>query len=88
MGIFILFPLALMVFGVSKGNLMNEDNKKYKLECTEDKHKDHLCFLMCEGWHLTNREKYKSMVKDAAYRCQYCDRTAKYPENLCEPVEL
>ena len=67
---------------------MENNKEKHKLECTADKHKNHLCFLMCEGWHLSHREEYKAIVKNAEYRCQACDRTAQKADNLCEPVKL
>ena len=67
---------------------MTEEKKQPNLECTEEKHKDHLCFLMCEGWHLTHPQEYKAIVKDAEYRCKYCDRTAQKADNLCEPIKL
>ena len=64
------------------------EEKKSNLECTSDEHQDHLCFLMCEGWHLAHPKGYKEIVKDAEYRCEYCDRTAKNHHNLCKPKEL
>ncbi|MHC4638655.1 MAG: hypothetical protein ACYTBP_11835 [Planctomycetota bacterium] len=67
---------------------MKEENRKHDLDCTEDKHKHHLCFLMSEGWHLTHPKAYKEIVKDAEYRCRFCDRTAKSQDNLCNPVKL
>lgn len=67
---------------------MVKKQKEHNLECTEEKHKDHLCFLMCEGWHLNHPEEYKAIVKDAEYRCAYCDRTAKSEKDLCEAVKL
>ena len=67
---------------------MAEKNREHNLECTEKKHKEHLCFLMSEGWHLTHPKGYKEIVKGAEYRCRYCDRTAKNKYNFCEPVKL
>jgi len=67
---------------------MTDEKKQHNLECTSKKHKDHLCFLMCEGWHLTNPAEYKALVADAEFRCRYCDRTAKNQDNLCGPSNL
>ena len=67
---------------------MAEEKKPQNLECTEEKHKDHLCFLMAEGWHLANPQQYKAIVTDAQYRCRFCDRTANNPDNLCQPIKL
>ena len=63
-------------------------DRQNNLECTEEKHKYHLCYLMGEGWHLTHPQGYKEMVQDAQYRCGFCDRTAKSEENLCDPIKL
>jgi hypothetical protein len=51
-------------------------------------HKEHLCFLMYQGFHFKNKDEYKQLVQDAQFRCQNCGRTAKSADNLCEPVEL
>ena len=67
---------------------MANEKKNHNLECTEDNHKNHLCYLMCEGWHLTHPQGYKAIVKDAEYRCEYCDRTAKSDIDLCAPIKL
>ena len=56
--------------------------------CTSDGHNEHLCFLMCEGFHYKNKEAYKAIVQDAQYRCQNCGRTARSETNLCVPVAL
>ena len=56
--------------------------------CTNNLHNEHLCFLMCEGFHYKNKEVYKQMVQDANYRCQNCGRTAKSENNVCEPIAL
>ena len=60
----------------------------YNKDCKEGAHKEHLCFLMYEGFHFSNKDAYKALVKDAEYRCQNCGRTAKSAANLCAPVKL
>lgn len=32
-----------------------------------DVHNEHLCFLMCEGFHYNNKDAYREMVQDAQY---------------------
>jgi hypothetical protein len=67
---------------------MSEAKMEHNESCTKDMHKEHLCFLMYEGFHFKNKEEYKTLVQDAQFRCQNCGRTAKSAENLCEPVDL
>jgi len=67
---------------------MAEEKSAHNESCTSDVHNEHLCFLMCEGFHYKNKDAYKEMVQDAQYRCQNCGRTAKSEKNLCEPVAL
>ena len=67
---------------------MQEVTKQHNAECTADAHNEHLCYLMCDGFHYSHKEQYKVMVQDANFRCQYCARTAKRAENLCAPIPL
>ncbi len=57
-------------------------------ECKSEQHKKHLCYLMLDGFHLSNPAEYKAIVQDAQYRCQSCGRTAKSSDDLCDPVAL
>ena len=67
---------------------MAEQKVEHNEHCTSGAHDEHLCFLMCEGFHYKNKDAYREMVQDAQYRCQNCGRTAKSEKNLCEPIAL
>lgn len=67
---------------------MTDENKQHNSQCTDKKHKDHLCFLMCEGWDLENPADYNALTTEPEFKCRYCDRTAKSEENLCGPLKL
>lgn len=56
--------------------------------CTSTGHNQHLCYLMYEGFHLKEPEKYKEIVSNAEYRCQNCGRTARSVDFLCDGVKL
>jgi hypothetical protein len=56
--------------------------------CTGEKHEDHLCFLMHEGFHYSHKAEYKAIVKDAEFRCENCARTAQLAKRLCAPMPL
>ena len=67
---------------------MSETQLEHNAKCDDPNHSKHLCFLMYDGFHYSHRAEYKEMVKDAAFRCQNCGRTAKLAEHLCAPVDL
>ena len=56
--------------------------------CTSELHDQHLCYIISQGFHLTEEQKYKDMVGEPRYFCQHCGRVAKSGQNLCEPAEL
>jgi hypothetical protein len=59
------------------------------IDCPSPHHNtEHLCYLMYEGFHLSNPDEYKVLVKDAKFRCQQCGRTAHSADNLCMPEPL
>lgn len=70
------------------GKLMAEAKMAHNSDCENPQHDKHLCFLMYEGFHFSNREAYKALVQDAQFRCQQCGRTAKDSASLCMPEAL
>lgn len=68
--------------------MMDKDSIHY-VDCPCSEHNTaHLCYLVYEGFHLSNPDEYKAMVKDARFRCRQCGRTARNAENLCKPDPL
>ena len=59
-----------------------------KPECATGHHEHHLCFLMGDGFHFSNKAEYKAMVQNAEYRCENCSRTACAARHLCAPIPL
>jgi hypothetical protein len=57
-------------------------------KCEGDLHKQHLCYLMYEGFHYSNRAEFKKLVHEAEYVCMNCGRTAKHDASLCAPAKL
>ena len=51
-------------------------------------HDQHLCYLQNLGFHTSEPQEYRKLVKDAKYVCKTCGRAAKNKENLCMPFEL
>ncbi len=57
-------------------------------ECHSETHTEHLCYMMSQGFHLTNEQEYRVLVENPEYRCKHCGRKAKSNDNLCVPVPL
>lgn len=56
--------------------------------CNSELHKQHLCYIISQGFHLTDEQEYKALVENAKYMCDRCHRTAGSDANLCVPVLL
>jgi len=56
--------------------------------CEGSSHEQHLCYMVSQGFHLTDADEYKALVRDPQFRCQKCGRAAKSGANLCDPVKL
>ena len=67
---------------------MAKENTKHNFKCGSPLHKQHLCYFVSQGFHLTDEREYKMLVENSQFMCQHCGRTARCKENLCKPVEL
>jgi hypothetical protein len=57
-------------------------------QCHSETHTEHLCYIISQGFHLSDMQKYKALVEEPQYRCDHCGRIAKADGNLCVPVPL
>lgn len=57
-------------------------------ECHSETHTEHLCYIISQGFHLTDEREYRALVENPEYRCDRCGRKAKRSANLCVPVRL
>ena len=57
-------------------------------ECCTGNHDQHLCYLISQGFHLTDEQEFRALIEDAEYRCDHCGRHAKSDANLCVPMHL
>lgn len=57
-------------------------------ECDTELHTRHLCYIISQGFNLSDEQEYRALVENARYRCDHCGRTAKSDANLCVPVPL
>ena len=56
--------------------------------CDSSEHGMHLCALADKYFHVNSPDKFKAMVLDAEFKCQFCGRTANDGNRLCYPVPL
>ncbi len=61
---------------------------KINSTCDSELYNQHLCFIISQGFHLTDEQEYKALIEEANYTCERCHRTAKSDLNLCVPVPL
>ena len=62
---------------------MNHNSK-----CNSEDHDHHLCYLISQGFHLSDKENFKLLTNDPKYQCRHCGRTANSNQNLCVPIKL
>ena len=67
---------------------MAKQNNEHNTECKSELHDQHLCYIISQGFHLTDEQEYNAIVKDAQFKCQHCGRIAKSDQSLCEPAKL
>jgi hypothetical protein len=61
---------------------------EHNVECCTGEHSEHLCYLISQGFHLSDEQEFKALIEDARYRCDHCGRHAKSEANLCVPMHL
>ncbi len=67
---------------------MAEKNDMSNPDCKSASHNGHLCYVVSQGFHLTNMKEYNAMVKNPQFKCRHCGRAAKEAKNLCEPAKF
>ena len=67
---------------------MARENAQLNLECPAELHGQHLCYIISQGFHLSDEPEYKALVEDAQYKCNHCGRVSKSDANLCVPARL
>jgi len=67
---------------------MTENYSEHNRSCRSEHHDRHLCYIVSQGFHLTDPQRYKTLVAQPRFKCGHCGRPAHLAENLCEPQEL
>ena len=56
--------------------------------CESSSHEQHLCYIISQGFHLTDEGEYQALIKNPKFKCQKCNRLAAREINLCKPIKL
>jgi hypothetical protein len=67
---------------------MVEEKRKHNPNCKSDSFTDHLCYIVSQGIHVSEPEKFEALIANPEFKCQHCGRVAKSERNLCEPVKM
>ena len=67
---------------------MVEEKIKHNPNCKRDSFTDHLCYIVSQGIHISEPEKFEVLIANPEFKCQHCGRVAKSERNLCEPVKI
>lgn len=67
---------------------MDSNIIKKQVQTNCQAHEDHLCYIISQGFHLSDRKNYLALIKSPKFRCKHCNRQAVSDINLCVPVEF
>ena len=67
---------------------MAEEKTQLNREHLSELHEHHLCYIISQGFHLSDEQEYRALIENAAYKCKHCGREAKSETNLCIPAHL
>jgi hypothetical protein len=73
---------------IDEGEKMAGKKIPQNLDCKSESHGKHLCYIISQGFHLSDVEEYDTIVKDPKFKCRHCGRRANSANNLCEPIGL
>ena len=51
-------------------------------------HMEHLCYMVSQGFHVSDEQEYKVLVENPRHKCLRCGRVAANDDNLCSPGSL
>ena len=67
---------------------MVQTTEQANFECCTGLHTEHLCYMVSQGFHISDEPEYKALVENARHKCHRCGRVAGRDANLCVPVHL
>jgi len=57
-------------------------------ECNDPGHNNHLCYIVAQGFHMSEKDKYLQLVNRPHFKCEHCGRVANEAKNLCQPIDM
>ena len=66
---------------------MTEEAFETNSGCESSSHTQHLCYIISQGFNLSNESEFAELIKNPQFTCQKCGRLAKEQVNLCKPVK-
>ncbi len=48
-------------------------------------HTEHLCYIVAQGFALTDEPSYQALVTNPRFQCSHCGRKAGSEKHLCVP---
>ncbi len=67
---------------------MDTTTPQLDLECCTGIHTEHLCYMVSQGFHVSDEQEYNALVENAEFKCRRCGRVARNGGNLCMPVRM
>lgn len=67
---------------------MDEKILRLDTRCEDEEvHTEHLCYLVAQGFHVTDELYYRALTEDPKFKCSHCGREAGNGRSLCVPVK-
>jgi hypothetical protein len=67
---------------------MSEKYMHHNSECSSEDHDKHLCYLISQGFHLSDPAAFNALTSKPKYQCKHCGRKANSDKNLCVPMPV
>jgi hypothetical protein len=61
---------------------------KDEMECRDESHSEHLCYLVSQGFNLSDEQEFRALTENPRFTCHRCSRVANSDKNLCVPYDL
>jgi hypothetical protein len=67
---------------------MSDENSVPNKPCETESHRQHLCKLTGQFFHLNSADEFRVLVDKPQFKCLFCGRTANSDRTLCYPEKL
>jgi hypothetical protein len=68
--------------------MMSKRKTQSGREYRSDFHDQHLCYLVSQGFHLSDKREFQALIHKPKFQCRHCKQIANHAKNLCMPIEL